>query len=56
MDFGFVACTLKGIYSIICNENFKDILKNWLVGCGLTSLSAILQLYSDGTVVQFSKF
>ena len=28
----------------------------WLVGCGLTSHSAIFQLYSDGTVVQFSKF
>ena len=27
-----------------------------LVGCGLTSHSAIFQLYSDGTVVQFSKF
>ena len=28
----------------------------WLVGCGLTSHSAIFQLYSDGTVVQFPKF
>ena len=27
-----------------------------LVVCGLTSHSAIFQLYSDGTVVQFSKF
>ena len=25
----------------------------WLVGCGLTSHSAIFHLYSDGTVVQF---
>ena len=28
-------------------------LFSWLVGCGLTSHSAIFQLYSDGTVVQF---
>ena len=28
----------------------------WLLGCGLTSHSVIFQLYSDGTVVQFSKF
>ena len=28
----------------------------WLVGCCLTSHSAIFQLYSDGTMVQFSKF
>ena len=28
-------------------------LVSWLVGCGLTSHSAIFQLYSDGTVVQF---
>ena len=28
--------------------------KELLVGCGLTSYSAIFQLYSDGTVVQFS--
>ena len=27
-----------------------------LVGCGLTYHSEIFQLYSDGTVVQFSKF
>ena len=27
-----------------------------LVCCGLTSQSVIFQLYSDGTVVQFSKF
>ena len=29
--------------------------KGWLVGCDLTSHSAIFQLYSDGTVVQFQK-
>ena len=28
----------------------------YLVGCGLTSHSAIFQLYSDGTVVQFPNF
>ena len=28
----------------------------WLVGCGLTSHSAIFQLYNDGTVVQFPNF
>ena len=28
----------------------------WLVGCGLTSHSAIFQLYRDGTVVQFPNF
>ena len=28
----------------------------WLVGCGLTSHSAIFQLYGDGTVVQFPNF
>ena len=26
----------------------------WLVGCGFTLHSAIFELYSDGTVVQFS--
>ena len=31
-------------------------LVGWLVGCGLTSHSAIFQLYSDGTVVQFPNF
>ena len=29
------------------------LLVGWLVGCGLTSHSAITQLYSDKTVVQF---
>ena len=33
-----------------------DILVGWLVGCGLTTHSAIFQLYSDGRVVQFSQF
>ena len=28
----------------------------WLVSCGLTSHSAIFQLFSDGTVVQFQNF
>ena len=28
----------------------------WLVDCGLTAHSAIFQLYSDGTVVQFPNF
>ena len=28
-------------------------LVGWLVGCGLTSHSAIFQLYNDGTVVKF---
>ena len=29
------------------------VIDGWLVCCGLTSDSAIFQLYSDGTVVQF---
>ena len=33
---------------------FLQLLKELLVGCGLTSHSAIFQLYSDGAVVQFS--
>ena len=32
------------------------IFVGWLVGFGLTSYSVIFQLYSDGTVVQFSQF
>ena len=31
-------------------------IQGWLVGFGLTSHSAIFQLYSDGTVVQFPNF
>ena len=28
-------------------------ISTWIVGCGLTSHSAIFQLYCDGTIVQF---
>ena len=45
----------------LCKTNFMNyspiflkLPKELLVGCGLTSHSAIFQLYSDGTVVQFS--
>ena len=34
----------------------NGIQRCWLVGCGLTSHSAIFQLYSDGTVVQVPIF
>ena len=39
--------------------NISNDCRGWLVGlvgCGLTSHSAIFQLYSDGTVVQFPNF
>ena len=35
---------------------FTSELDWWLVCCGLMSHSAIFQLYSDGTVVQFFKY
>ena len=39
-----------------CKEGDLPLLIGWLVGCGLTSHSAIFQLYSDETVVQFPNF
>ena len=46
---------------ISCHSHFRfimlirmlELVSDWLVGCGLTSHSAILHLHSDGTVVQF---
>ena len=38
------------------NVSNDQLNKIWLVGCGLTSHSAIFQIYSDGTVVQFPNF
>ena len=43
---------------IVCASNLKTVHRNvgWLVGWGFTSHSAIFQLYSNGTVVQFPNF
>ena len=39
-----------------CSPLDSIYITQWLVGCGLTSHSAIFQLYSDGTVVRFPNF
>ena len=43
-------------YTCMSVKTFRRTVFGWLVGCGLTSHSAIFQLYSDGTVVQFPNF
>ena len=40
--------------SQFCPTNLTDAI-GWLVDCGLTSHLAILQLYSDGTVVNYQR-
>ena len=45
-----------GLFSSLWRPNNNIPYGYWLVGCCLTSHSAIFQLYSDGTIVQFSKF
>ena len=45
----------KSIKSTRVPQNARGAGKNWF-GCGLMSHSAIFQLYSDGTVVQFLNF
>ena len=53
---------LKAIEIVIDGLRFSNLRLSpeghlcWFVGYGLMSHSAIFQLYSDGTVVQFSKF
>ena len=58
----FIQSNIRRVYSERNNDvtilrKSDSVGKNdWLFGCGLTAHSAIFQLYSDGTVVQFSKF
>ena len=49
-------CCYLGLFSSLWRPNNNIPYGCWLVGCCLTSHSAIFQLYSDGTIVQFSKF
>ena len=53
VEINNVVSTLK-IGCSTSRPNFN--LKTTLVGCGLTSHSAIFHLYSDGTVAQFPNF
>ena len=48
-------CRIKQWITHVCQSKPSDVF-GLLVGYGLTSHSAIFQLYSDGTVVQFPNF
>ena len=52
----FQTLNIHGSYQKCSRPCSMGWLVGWLVGCGLTSHSAIFQLYSDGTAVQFQNF
>ena len=56
-NFVFAGHSVSQTDLVLFNQKWKRICKLYVdVDCGLTSHSAIFQLYSDGTDVQFPHF